>query len=74
MKLPKEVRSRIYKFLFFVKGQGSQPITLDGKRKYEPKDPWAKSFAENSKFRVAILTVNKEVIYSQRCTALMNHH
>lgn len=61
MKLPQEVRCRIYMFLFFVKGQGSQPITLDGKRKTEPKDPWAKSFAENSKFRLAILRVSKEV-------------
>ena len=61
MKLPKEVRNRIYKFLFFTKGQGSQPIVIDGKRKYEPKDPFAKSFAEGSKNRVAILRANKEV-------------
>lgn len=63
MKLPKEVRNRIYTFLFFTKGQGSQPIVIDGKRKYEPKDPYAKSFAEGSGNRVAILRVNKEVIH-----------
>ena len=60
MKLPKEIRHRIYTLLFFTKGQGSQAIVIDGKRKYEPKDPYAKSFAEGSKFRVAILAVNKE--------------
>jgi hypothetical protein len=59
--LPQEVRGRIYKFLFFTKGHGSMPIVIDGKRKYEPKDPYAKSFAEGSKYRVAILRVNKEV-------------
>lgn len=60
MKLPKEVRHRIYTFLFFTKGQGSQAIVIDGKRKYEPKDPYAKSFTEGSEYRVAILRVNKE--------------
>jgi len=62
LKLPKEVRNRIYKFLFFTKGQGSQAIVIDSRRKFEPKDPFAKSFSEGSKFRVAILRVNKEVI------------
>ena len=62
MKLPKELRTRIYTYLFYTKGQGSQPIVIDGKRKFEPKDPYAKSFAQGSKFRVAILTANKEVI------------
>ena len=61
MKLPKELRTRIYTYLFYTKGQGSQPIVIDGKRKYEPKDPFAKSFAEGSKNRVAILRANKEV-------------
>lgn len=61
MKLPKELRHRIYTYLFFTKGQGSQPIVIDGKRKVEPKDPYAKSFAQGSKYRVAILAVNKEV-------------
>jgi hypothetical protein len=62
MKLPKEVRARIYTYFFFTKGQGSQPIVIDGKRKYEPKDPSAQSFAQGSKNRVAILRVNKEVV------------
>ena len=61
MKLPKELRIRIYTYLFYNKGQGSQPIVIDGKRKFEPKDPYAKSFAQGSKYRVAILAVNKEV-------------
>ena len=64
MKLPKEIRHRIYTFLFFTKGQGSQAIVIDGKRKYEPKDPFAKSFSEGSANRVAILRVNKEVTIS----------
>ena len=62
MKLPKELRIRIYTYLFYTKGQGSQPIVIDGKRKFEPKDPYAKSFAQGSKFRAAILAANKEVI------------
>ena len=61
MKLPNEVRNRIYGFLFFTKGHESQPIALDGKRKDESKTLYAKSFAENSKYRVAILAVSKEV-------------
>lgn len=61
MKLPIEVRTRIYGFLFFTKGQGSQPIALDGKRKDETKALYAKSFAEGSKTRVGILAVSKEV-------------
>lgn len=62
MKLPKELRNRIYTYLFYTKGQGSHPIVIDGKRKFEPKDPYAKSFAQGSKNRVAILAANKEVI------------
>lgn len=61
MKLPFEVRTRIYGFLFFTKGQASQPIALDGKRKDESKALYAKSFAEGSKYRVGILAVSKEV-------------
>lgn len=61
MKLTPEIRNRIYLFLFFTKGQGSQPITLDGKRKNESKDPYAKTFAQGSKNRVAILAANKQV-------------
>ncbi|GAB7334146.1 hypothetical protein MBLNU13_g06217t1 [Cladosporium sp. NU13] len=61
MKLSKELRIRIYTYLFYTKGQGSQSIVIDGKRKYEPKDPYAKSFAQGSKYRVAILTANKEI-------------
>jgi hypothetical protein len=69
MKLPKEVRNRIYNFLF-TKTQGSQAIVLDGKRKHEPKDPYAKTFAEGSAYRVGILRANKEVtISTNQCSS-----
>ena len=74
MKLPKELRIRIYTYLFYTKGQGSQPIVIDGKRKYEPKDSYAKSFAQGSENRVAILTVNKEVIISISQETVLNCH
>jgi len=60
MKLTPEIRKRIYTFYFFTKGQGSLPITLDGKRKTETKDPYAKSFAEGNKNRVGLLAISKE--------------
>ena len=44
-----------------LRGRQGLLIVIDGKRKYEPKDPFAKSFAEGSKNRVAILRANKEV-------------
>jgi hypothetical protein len=71
MKLTPEVRKRIYTFYFLAKGQGSLPITFDGKRKNDAKDPYSKMFAEGSKNRVGLLAVNKEVsiLYS----LLRNH-
>ena len=61
MKLDAEIRRRVYLFYFLTKGQGSLPITFDGKRKNDAKDPYSKIFAENSKNRVGLLAVNKEV-------------
>lgn len=61
MKLPAEVRKRIFSLYFASKGIEGEPATIDGKRKNELKDPYAKTYAEGSKYRVALLAVNKEV-------------
>lgn len=73
MKLPIDVRKRIFCLYFASKGIEGEPVTIDGKRKNELKDPYAKNYAEGSKYRVALLAVNKEVTTkSQRpCTACM---
>jgi len=60
MKLSSEIRQRIYTLYFFTKGQGSLPITFDGKRRNDTKDPYAKTFAEGNKNRVGLLTISKE--------------
>lgn len=60
MKLTPEIRKRIYTFYFYTKGQSSLPIILDGKRRNETKDPYAKSFAMGNKDRVGLLAVSKE--------------
>lgn len=59
LKLPKEVRARIYGFYFAQKGVVGEAIVLDGKR--ANKDIYAKTYAESSKDRVGLLAVNKEV-------------
>ena len=66
MKLSPEIRQRVYQFYFLTKGQGSLPIVLDGKRKNDTKDPYAKGFAVGNKNRVGLLAVNKEVSRSAR--------
>jgi hypothetical protein len=63
MKLSPEIRQRIYLFYFLTKGQGSLPITFDGRRRNDTKDPYAKTFAENNKTRVGLLTVSKEASF-----------
>jgi hypothetical protein len=66
MKLDAEIRRRVYLFYFLTKGQGSLPITFDGKRKTDTKDPYAKTFAEGNKNRVGLMAVSKEasILYS----------
>jgi hypothetical protein len=60
MKLAPEVRQRIYKFHFAMKGITTKAIALDAKRK--ATGLWyAKGFAGSDKNRVAVLAVNKEV-------------
>lgn len=61
LKLPAEARKIIYDLYFNAKGIAGEPIVLDGKRKTESKDPYAKSYASGSKCRVALLAVCKEV-------------
>ncbi|EMC95367.1 hypothetical protein BAUCODRAFT_149354 [Baudoinia panamericana UAMH 10762] len=59
LKLPKELRARIYGFYFAAKGVVGAPIVLDGKRT-DTKEVYAKHYAEGSKSRVGLLAVNKE--------------
>jgi len=59
LKLSKEVRARTYGFYFAQKGVVDEAIVIDGKR--ANKEVFAKTFAEGSKHRVGLLTVNKEV-------------
>ncbi|KAF2772015.1 hypothetical protein EJ03DRAFT_348828 [Teratosphaeria nubilosa] len=59
MKLPKELRARIYNFYFAQKGVVGDTILLDGKR--SNKDVYAKTYAEGHKNRVGLLAVSKEI-------------
>ena len=68
MKLSPEIRQRVYQFYFLTMGQGSLPIVLDGKRKNDTKDPYAKTFAVGNKNRVGLLAVNKEASCSAHIT------
>ncbi|KAK6436068.1 hypothetical protein LTR95_007747 [Oleoguttula sp. CCFEE 5521] len=58
LKLPEELRQRIYNFYFAPKGEA---ITVDTKRKNGGGVMYAKTYAEGSKFRIALLVVSKEV-------------
>ncbi|KAH9826221.1 hypothetical protein Tdes44962_MAKER03605 [Teratosphaeria destructans] len=59
VKLPKELRARIYDFYFAPKGLLGDAILLDGKR--SNKDVYAKTYAEGHQHRVGLLAVNKEI-------------
>ncbi|KAK3648804.1 hypothetical protein LTR56_007244 [Elasticomyces elasticus] len=59
LKLPKELRLRIYGFYFAQKGVVGEGIVLDGKR--ANKEAFAKTYAESMKNRVGVLAVNKEI-------------
>lgn len=58
--LPPEVRTRIYKLYFAPKGVVGDPISVEGKRKGSG-ETFAKAYAGGSKFRVALLAVNKKI-------------
>jgi hypothetical protein len=59
MKLPKEARAKIYSYYFAPSRVTDKPIAIEGKR--SNKDIFAKQYSEGSKYRVGLLTVNKEV-------------
>ncbi|KAK4550057.1 hypothetical protein LTR36_003024 [Oleoguttula mirabilis] len=59
LKIPKELRARIYGFYFAQKGVVGESIVLDGKR--ANKEIYAKTYADGSKNRVGLLGVNKEL-------------
>ena len=59
MKLPKEVRNRIYNNYFAPKGVVNSEIVIEGKR--ANKEVYAKTYADGSKNRVALLAACKEI-------------
>ena len=65
MTLSREIRNRVYHFYFGVNSHGKEIscIALDGKRSTN-RDVYAKTYADNSKHRVALLAVSKAVIAS----------
>lgn len=70
LKLPKEVCAKIYSFYFAPNRITNSDIALEGKR--SNKDIFAKMYAEGSKYRVGLLTVNKEV-YEDAVQVLYDH-
>ena len=60
LDLKPEIRNRIYKQYFAMKGIINEDIVFDGKRNIS-KEAYAKSYAQGSKDRVALLAVCKEV-------------
>ncbi|KAM3419858.1 hypothetical protein BST61_g3187 [Cercospora zeina] len=61
VKLEPEIRTRIYRFYFANRGVVDDPIQLDGKRKGLFNDMYAKSYSNDSKDRVGLLAVSKEI-------------
>ncbi|PIA93714.1 hypothetical protein CB0940_04503 [Cercospora beticola] len=63
LKLEPEIRTRIYRFYFANRGGVDDPIQVDGKRKGGLffSDMYAKTYSNDSKNRVGLLAVNKEV-------------
>lgn len=61
MGLTSEIRCMIFEYYFANKGLVGEPINLDGKRKGLLNDIYAKAYSNDSKNRVGLLAVNKEV-------------
>ncbi|KAF2217886.1 hypothetical protein CERZMDRAFT_80541 [Cercospora zeae-maydis SCOH1-5] len=61
VKLKPEIRTRIYRFYFANRGVVDDPIHLDGKRKGLFNDIYAKTYSSDSKNRVGLLAVSKEI-------------
>ena len=70
MKLPKEARASIYAYYFAPSRVTDNKIVLEGKR--SNKDIYAKQYSEGSKYRVGLLTINKEV-YEEAIPIFYNH-
>ena len=72
LKLPEEVRNRIYKIYFAPGRVIDNPIVIEGRRNSN-KEMWAKAYSESSKTRVGLLAVNKE-IYKEAVPILYAHN
>lgn len=59
MRLPAEVRVRIYTYYLAPGGICNKSVVLESRR--SNRDVWAKSYSESSKNRVGLLTVNKTI-------------
>lgn len=70
MKLPKEARTRVYAYYFANNRVTNAPISIEGKR--SNKDIFAKQYSEGSKYRVGLLSINKEV-YEEALPIFYNH-
>ncbi len=70
MELPDEVRGPVYKIYFAVNGIIGKEIVLEGRR--PDKDIYAKSYAEGSQNRVALLAASKK-IYEEAAPILYEH-
>ncbi|KXS98855.1 hypothetical protein AC578_10836 [Pseudocercospora eumusae] len=60
LNIPDEARTLVYRYYFAAKGNLNDSIVIDGKRS-TTKEPYAKTYADGSKQRVALLAVSKEV-------------
>lgn len=60
VKISPEARNLVYRYYFAADCIANGPILVDSKRTSN-KEPYAKTFANGSKNRVAILAVSKEV-------------
>lgn len=72
LKLPREVQVRTYGFYFAAQGVVGKEIVLEGKRTTTTKEVFAKSYADGSKDRVALLAVDRE-IYKEAVQVLYGH-
>ena len=72
LKLPKECRTRICTFYFAPKGIVNNPIPLEARRTIANRGMYARTYADGSKYRVALLATNKEIY--EEAAPIFYHH
>lgn len=73
LDLTEEIRTIIYGYYFANKGVVDDAIQLDGKRKNFTNDIYAKTYSNDSKTRIGLLAVNKQVRRRQRPQSFSRH-